>query len=319
MSTSLQLKIPSSRPQTLDNMTVCLFTSSVVLSLNDPLTILADGPEFDAFAWYCTETANNPQKLQPPYSAHDVVDRNTGAVPMTDQDPMSYLWYTGAVLPQSQTWPYQVSADAQSLSPPNGPISIAHPEYAPYEQAEFTRPVLTSVSVKRPYGQLNLDEMSTGDEQMTPRIAKSYSSGFSAVRSPPELKAARRNSCKSQVRKPAVTHSNRTPHNLIERRYRHKLQSELDNLTSKIPGWDMEDPVGIDIENAEAALKSRSKASAIAAAAKHIDSLKRDNESKALFVKTLQGQIEGLQKLVNCDDCAVMRCLQDRRVICRAE
>jgi hypothetical protein len=81
----------------------------------------------------------------------------------------------------------------------------------------------------------------------------------------------------------------------------------------------MEDPVGIDIENAEAALKSRSKASAIAAAAKHIDSLKRDNESKSLFVKTLLWQIEGLQKLVNCDDCAVMRCLQDRRVICRAE
>jgi hypothetical protein len=318
MSAFPQLKASSSRPQHLDNMTVCLLTSSVVFSLNNLLTVLADDPEFDTFPWYCTEAAKNPQTLQPPYSAHNVVDQNTGVVPMKDQDPMSYPWYTRAVLPQSKVWPYQASANAQSLSPLNGPNSIAYPEYAPYEQVELTRPVLTLVSAKRPYGQLNLDEVSTGDEQTT-RIAKSGSSSLSAIRSPLELKAPRRTSCKSQVPAPAVTHSNRTPHNLIERRYRYKLQSELDNLTSKIPGWDTESPVGIDIENVEVALKSRSKASAIAAAAKHIESLERDNESKALFVKTLQGQIEGLQKLVHCDDCAIMRCLQDSRLTCRAE
>jgi hypothetical protein len=244
----------------------------------------------------------------------------TGIMPMTDQDPMSYPWYTGAVMPESQYWPFQAPANAQSLSPANGPIPIAYTEYASSEQAVFMRPVpTTTAAAKRPYGQLNLDEVSTGDEQTTPRSVKSSSAGSSAVRSPPELKAPRRTSCKTQVPAPAATHSNRTPHNLIERRYRHKLQSELDNLTSKIPGWDTESPDGIDIENAEVALKSRSKASAIAAAAKHIDSLERDNESKALFVKTLQGQIEGLQKLVHCDDCAIMRCLQDSRMTCRGE
>jgi 23S rRNA G2069 N7-methylase RlmK/C1962 C5-methylase RlmI len=96
----------------------------------------------------------------------------------------------------------------------------------------------------------------------------------------------------------------RTPHYLIERRYRNKLQVEFDNLASKIPDGEM-----IDVDNAEQSLKGRSKASAIAAAAKHIETLERENESKAMFVRALQEQIEDLQKLVNCDDCPVLRCL----------
>jgi hypothetical protein len=236
---------------------------------------------------------------------------------MAEQDPMSYPWYTGAVLPQSQFWPYPGPANVQSLNPANGPIPIAYMEYASNEQVDIARPIPTSAAAKRPYGQLNLDEVSTGDEQMTPRSGTM--SGSSAFRSPPALKAPCRTSRKGQVPAPAVTHSTRTPHHLIERRYRDKLQSELDNLTSKIPAWEKESLIGTDIENAEVALKSRSKASAIAAAAKHIESLKRDNESKALFVKTLQGQIEGLQKLVHCDDCAIMRCLRDSRMTCRGE
>ena len=235
---------------------------------------------------------------------------------MTDQDHGSYPWYTGAVLPQSQIWPCQESSNAQSLNPANGPIPIAYSEYASNDQVDVARLVPTSASAKRPHGQISLDETSIGDEQMTPHSA---TSGSSAVRSPPELKAPRKTSSKGQVPAPATNHSTRTPHNLIERRYRHKLQSELDNLTSKIPGWETESPIGIDIENAEHALKSRSKASAIAAAAKHIERLERDNESKALFVKKLQGQIEGLQKLVHCDDCAILRCLQDSKMTCGAE
>jgi hypothetical protein len=286
-------------------------------SLTRPLTLTADDPEFDTFAWYCTEAANNSRAPQLPYSAHDTMDLNTGAAPSMNQDAWSYPRYAGAVLPQSQFWPYQASANAQFLDSTSEPIPIAYAEYAANEQVEMTPPIPTSAAAKRPRGQISLDETSIGDEQMTPHSA---TSGSSAVRSPPELKAPRRTSSKSRApASAAAAHSNRTPHNLIERRYRHKLQSELDNLTSKIPGWETENPAGIDIENAEHALKSRSKASAIAAAAKHIESLERDNESKDEFVKTLQGQIEGLQKLVHCDDCAIMRCLQDSRMTCRAE
>ena len=321
MSASLRLQSPPSRPPSLDNTIVSLLTSAVILPLTRLLTFLADDPEFDddAFAWYCTEAATNSQTLQPPYSTHDNEDQNTGVVQMMDQDSGSYPWHTGASLPQSQFWPYQASsANAQSLSPANGPISIAYAEYPSDEQAGIAQPISTSATAKRPHGELHLDEVSsTGVEQLTPHSATTSAS--STLRSPPPLKAPRRIPHKSQVSAlAAVTHPNRTPHNLIERRYRHKLQSELDNLTSKIPGWDTtESTDGIDIESAEVALKSRSKASAIAAAAKHIEALERDNESKALFVETLQGQIEGLQKLVHCDDCAIMRCLQESRMACR--
>jgi hypothetical protein len=280
------------------------------------LTVLADNPELDTLAWYRAEGVINPQTLRPECSADGTIDQNTSTSPMKDQDHGSYPWYTGAVLPQSQIWPCQESSNAQSLNPANGPIPIAYSEYASNDQVDVARLVPTSASAKRPHGQISLDETSIGDEHTTPHSA---TSGSSAVRSPPGLKAPRKTSSKGQVPAPATNHSTRTPHNLIERRYRHKLQSELDNLTSKIPGWETESPVGIDIENAEHALKSRSKASAIAAAAKHIERLERDNESKALFVKKLQGQIEGLQKLVHCDDCAILRCLQDSRMTCGAE
>ena len=280
------------------------------------MTVLADNPELDTLAWYRAEGVISPQTLRPECSADGTIDQNTNTSPMTDQDHGSYPWNTGAVLPQSQIWPCQESSNAQSLNPANGPIPIAYSEYASNDQVDVARLVPTSASAKRPHGQISLDETSIGDEQMTPHSA---TSGSSAVRSPPELKAPRKTSSKGQVPAPATNHSTRTPHNLIERRYRHKLQSELDNLTSKIPGWETESSVAIDIENAEHALKSRSKASAIAAAAKHIERLERDNESKALFVKKLQGQIEGLQKLVHCDDCAILRCLQDSRMTCGAK
>lgn len=129
----------------------------------------------------------------------------------------------------------------------------------------------------------------------------------------------RSSSNKTQDPKLAATQSStRTPHNLIERRYRYKLQSEIDNLTSKVPGWDLDASAssGIDIENANYTVtKNRSKASAIAAAAKHLEHLERDNEKKADFIRNLQEQIEGLQKLVHCDDCSILRCLQAKGII----
>lgn len=67
---------------------------------------------------------------------------------------------------------------------------------------------------------------------------------------------------------------------------------------------------GPDLENANFAIHRRSKASAMAAAAKHIDDLDRDIAKKDDFVEALQEQIQGLQKLVSCDDCSIVRCLQ---------
>jgi hypothetical protein len=79
---------------------------------------------------------------------------------------------------------------------------------------------------------------------------------------------------------------------------------EFDNLASKVPGGET-----VDVGNAERSLKGRSKAFVIVAAAEHIETLVRENERKDIFVRVLQEQIEDLQKLVNCNDCPVLRCL----------
>lgn len=278
--------------------------------MTSPLTIFADNSDLKALACFSAESADNPQLLRPRSSADDAVDQDTSISPMTNLDHSSCPWHTGVVLPQSQFWPCQAPANVQHLGLVNEPIPIAYTEYASNDQVD-QRLVPTSVAAGRPRGQISLGELP--EEQMT---RTSVTSGSSAVDSQLELKARRRTSSEGHVPAPAITCSTRTPHNLIERRYRHKLQSELDNLTSKIPGWETEisNGVQVDIENAEKPLKSRSKASAIAAAAKYIECLERDNKSKALFVEKLQGQVEGLQKLVHCDDCDVLRYLQDSRI-----
>ncbi|KAM0705459.1 hypothetical protein Q7P35_006818 [Cladosporium inversicolor] len=128
---------------------------------------------------------------------------------------------------------------------------------------------------------------------------------------PSRPKVPRRSISKSQTSASPTKKPTRIPHNLIERRYRRNLQDHLDHLASKIPGWGMGSPRGgPDLENANFAIHRRSKASAMAAAAKHIDDLDRDIAKKDDFVEALQEQIQGLQKLVSCDDCSIVRCLQ---------
>jgi hypothetical protein len=57
---------------------------------------------------------------------------------------------------------------------------------------------------------------------------------------------------------------------------------KFNNLASKVPNSEM-----IGFENTEQSLKGCSKASTIAATAKHIRTLERENESKAIFVRAL--------------------------------
>lgn len=126
-----------------------------------------------------------------------------------------------------------------------------------------------------------------------------------------QLKAPRKSPSNMEASSSKTRKSKRTPHNLVERRYRRNLQDRIDQLASKVPGWEINSPRKHDIENAELAINRRSKASAIAAAAKHIDNLERDIAMKDEFVKALQEQIQGLQRLVRRDDCSILRCLQE--------
>lgn len=65
-----------------------------------------------------------------------------------------------------------------------------------------------------------------------------------------------------------------------------------------------------DSEDLHHTMKGPSKALVIAAAVKHIENLESDAIKKKKFIKALQEQIEGLQRLVRDSDCAIRRHMQ---------
>ncbi|KAK5126103.1 hypothetical protein LTR85_011458 [Meristemomyces frigidus] len=112
-----------------------------------------------------------------------------------------------------------------------------------------------------------------------------------------------------------------TPHKLIERRYRLNINAHLDNLSQKLPALkDVYACTPLDIEDAGGrAVKGPPKATVIAAAAKYIERLESEKVKVNDFVKVLQEQVEGLQKLVHCDDCAVLRYIEGLQVTPQTE
>lgn len=99
----------------------------------------------------------------------------------------------------------------------------------------------------------------------------------------------------------------RVPHKLVERRYRDKMKAHLDTLSSKIPAIQLSYPCAFDFEDSPGGLKGPPKAVIIAGAIKYIEELESEREETRLFIERLQGQVAGLQKLVKCDDCSLLR------------
>ncbi|KAK3616860.1 hypothetical protein LTR56_025675 [Elasticomyces elasticus] len=99
----------------------------------------------------------------------------------------------------------------------------------------------------------------------------------------------------------------RMPHNLIERRYRDNLNL-IETLRDELPTFksivactaDMEDVTG----------KWPSKAVVIAAAVQYIAQLTQERGHAIERNSLLRDQVEGLQKLVRCDDCAIVKYLE---------
>ncbi|OQO12220.1 hypothetical protein B0A48_02861 [Cryoendolithus antarcticus] len=108
---------------------------------------------------------------------------------------------------------------------------------------------------------------------------------------------SRRPPLKRTSREPS-TKPSRVPHSVVERRYRNNLRSQLDTLTSKVPVLKDNYPCALDIEDSSRSVKGPSKAVVISAAVKHIERLEADNVRAADFVRSLQDQIQGLQRLI---------------------
>ncbi|KAK3614900.1 hypothetical protein LTR56_026935 [Elasticomyces elasticus] len=108
--------------------------------------------------------------------------------------------------------------------------------------------------------------------------------------------------------------SRRLPHNLIERRYRDNLNHQIDILRDELPTFkavvtcnaaDVEDTTVSPLAG-----KWPSKAVVIAAAIQYIGLLEQQRGQAMSRNTLLCGQVAGLQRLVRCDDCAIVKYME---------
>ncbi|KAK3633807.1 hypothetical protein LTR56_015598 [Elasticomyces elasticus] len=106
--------------------------------------------------------------------------------------------------------------------------------------------------------------------------------------------------------------SRRLPHNLIERRYRDNLNHQIEVLRNELPTFKSIIACTEDTEDAVSlAGKWPSKAVIIAAAVQYIGELEQQRTQAGSRTTVLIEQVVGLQKLVRCDDCAIMKYMED--------
>lgn len=109
----------------------------------------------------------------------------------------------------------------------------------------------------------------------------------------------------------------RTPHKLVERRYREAMNGQFDALKSKVPGLgEMDASLAVasgndghdeDLRLHDAQFKIPTKGAIIIGAVGYIDELTAEKNALSAQVARLASQVDGLQRLVNCNDCSVMK------------
>jgi hypothetical protein len=93
----------------------------------------------------------------------------------------------------------------------------------------------------------------------------------------------------------------RVPHSLVERRYRNHLNDQIEALRLVVPL--VRDDANVpNVEDSSVPLRPVSKAEVVSAATTYIESLESDKARLLGLVDKLREQVNGLQKLVKCDD-----------------
>jgi len=102
----------------------------------------------------------------------------------------------------------------------------------------------------------------------------------------------------------------RVPHHVIERRYRDNLNGQIEKLRTCIPSLAAEGcSYTSDLEDDPTPAKCPSKASVIVSAQMYIKELEEQQARLQSNTRALREQVTGLQKLVRCDDCSVVKYL----------
>ncbi|GAB7360334.1 hypothetical protein MBLNU230_g8088t1 [Neophaeotheca triangularis] len=111
----------------------------------------------------------------------------------------------------------------------------------------------------------------------------------------------------------------RVPHNLVERRYRDNLNAQIEELRSNLPSLRDAYSCNNDVEDCVVPPRIPSKAVVISTASDYIKQLEAEQAQLLERNQALVEQVEGLQKLVKCDDCSVLRYLSSLSVDAQAQ
>lgn len=106
----------------------------------------------------------------------------------------------------------------------------------------------------------------------------------------------------------------RVPHNLIERRYRDNLNAQIEELRSNLPTLRDAYSCNNDVEDCVVPPRIPSKAVVISSASDYIKQLESEQARLLERNQALVEQVEGLQRLVKCDDCSVLKYLSSLSV-----
>ncbi|OQN95286.1 hypothetical protein B0A48_18649 [Cryoendolithus antarcticus] len=262
----------------------------------------------DSLLWQQPAGNSRPQQ-QPDYLAQSPL------TPPVEMDEVSQQTYRTPVNGSSRS-----GRNAHAMSPRcapyltpstllRGPSCPGHMDYRSPQALSYLRSAQTSSApstslMATPQQLLARPKMATAPTRASTRSLAAAHKGKPRTRRPP-------------LKRPdstPPTKSSRIPHSVVERRYRDKLRSQLDALTSKVPVLKESYPCSLDIEDSSRSMKGPSKAVVISAATKHIERLEAENVRSVDFVKSLQDQIVGLQRLVRCDERSVLRYLQGLQI-----
>ncbi|KAF2207453.1 hypothetical protein CERZMDRAFT_102350 [Cercospora zeae-maydis SCOH1-5] len=105
----------------------------------------------------------------------------------------------------------------------------------------------------------------------------------------------------------------RVPHNLVERRYRDNLNNQIESLRLTLPSLRDAQPCTGDYEDVSSP-RMPSKAVIIQTAANYIQDLQSERGRLLESNKTLQEQVNSLQKLVRCDESNVLQYINAMRL-----
>jgi hypothetical protein len=276
------------------------------------LTPVKVGMLTEDLTWlYATDDA---QVVQPLWSGNQILDpvKNTSNATKTGSGDLPTLSSLAQYSPTVQLpcVPFATAADFLSITPCGGSMNPTNHQGLYFPQTGITLPAPDTSSLK---------SSPTPSQSAARSVAKNCSPTAEMqdhlVRDHKEPVSGRQKPSNKHQKQVLATRAARVPHSIIERRYRHNLKSHLDILTTKLPTFKKSCDSMLDIEDSNRRIKDPSKADVIAAAVKHIEELQSENARRKEFTSALQEQIQGLQKLVRCDDCSILRYLQAVQVV----